>query len=86
VAELAFHFDAEVVQLEGAVLDGGELRIEDEVGLSHLQLAGAGAADAANTLPYPKRPHQSLDGATPDQAYFTALPSRAAANPGSTDR
>jgi hypothetical protein len=26
-----------------------------------------------------KRPHQSLDGATPDQAYFTALPLRAAA-------
>ena len=25
-----------------------------------------------------KRPHQSLDGATPDQAYFTALPVRAA--------
>jgi integrase len=24
------------------------------------------------------RPHQSLDGATPDQAYFTALPFRAA--------
>jgi hypothetical protein len=22
-----------------------------------------------------KRPHQSLDGATPDQAYFTTLPS-----------
>ena len=27
------HFDAEVEQLEGAVLDGGELRIEDEVRL-----------------------------------------------------
>jgi transposase InsO family protein len=26
-----------------------------------------------------KRPHQSLDGATPDQAYFTELPLRAAA-------
>jgi putative transposase len=26
-----------------------------------------------------KRPHQSLDGATPDQAYFTTLPLRAAA-------
>ena len=26
-----------------------------------------------------KRPHQSLDGATPDQAYFTLLPLRAAA-------
>jgi putative transposase len=26
-----------------------------------------------------KRPHQSLDGATPDQAYFTTLPFRAAA-------
>jgi hypothetical protein len=25
------------------------------------------------------RPHQSLDGATPDQAYFTTLPLRAAA-------
>jgi putative transposase len=24
-------------------------------------------------------PHQSLDGATPDQAYFTTLPVRAAA-------
>ena len=27
------HFDAEVEQLEGAVLDGGELRIEDEARL-----------------------------------------------------
>jgi transposase InsO family protein len=26
-----------------------------------------------------KRPHQSLDGATPDQAYFTKLPLRVAA-------
>ena len=26
-----------------------------------------------------KRPHQSLDGATPDQAYFTMLPLRPAA-------
>jgi putative transposase len=26
-----------------------------------------------------KRPHQSLDGATPDQTYFTELPLRAAA-------
>jgi putative transposase len=26
-----------------------------------------------------KRPHQSLDGATPDQAYFTMLPLRLAA-------
>jgi putative transposase len=26
-----------------------------------------------------KRPHQSLDGATPDQAYFTMLPIRLAA-------
>jgi transposase InsO family protein len=31
--------------------------------------------DSYNT----KRPHQSLDGATPVQAYFTALPLRAAA-------
>jgi hypothetical protein len=26
-----------------------------------------------------RRPHSSLDGATPDQAYFTALPLREAA-------
>ena len=26
-----------------------------------------------------KRPHQSLDGVTPDQAYFTKLPLRVAA-------
>jgi hypothetical protein len=34
-----------------------------------------GSFDFYNT----KRPHQSLDGATPDQAYFTLLPLRAAA-------
>jgi hypothetical protein len=29
----------------------------------------------------PDNTHQSLDGATPDQAYFTELPLRAAAYP-----
>ena len=29
-----------------------------------------------------RRPHSSLDGGTPDQAYFTPLPLRPAANPG----
>jgi putative transposase len=31
------------------------------------------------TVNMPSRPHSSLDGTTPDQAYFTPLPLRMAA-------